>query len=100
MSGLPDNNRPAFNRVAQVIRQAGFQVFNPAELDQTAQWQELMKVCLAELVRKDAIVLLEGWENSRGAKIEKYVADNLLIPSMAWEQFKRHLQKIHPDWEI
>lgn len=31
MSGLPQHNFPAFNRAAKELRDAGFEVFNPAE---------------------------------------------------------------------
>ena len=40
MTGMPDENRPAFNEVAQALRAAGWDAFNPAEngLPATATW--------------------------------------------------------------
>lgn len=40
-----------------------------------ASWKECMRVCLLMLRDCDAILLLPDWENSRGAKIEKWFAE-------------------------
>lgn len=76
MSGLPDLNFPAFKAAAEKLRAAGFEVVNPAELNPIAgsAWADCMRVDIKALLDCDAIVLLDGWEHSRGAKLELHVA--------------------------
>lgn len=86
MSGLPDFNAPTFNSAATALRAAGFAVVNPAELDAQDEgektWEEYLRRDIAHLVTCDAIALLPGWKKSRGAKLEKYIADALGMPNM------------------
>lgn len=79
MTGLPDLNFAAFNAEAERLRAAGWEVLNPAEInpDHTMAWADCMRRDLAALVTCDAIQLLPGWENSRGARLEWIVADKL-----------------------
>lgn len=79
MSGHDDFNFPAFYAAADNWREAGWEVLNPAELDggDTSQtWLWYMKRDLPALLDCDAIAMLEGWENSRGARLEHAVALN------------------------
>lgn len=73
MSNMAALNFPAFNHAAAILRAAGYEAINPAEInpDPTAKWQDCMFRDLAELDTCDAILMLEGWENSPGAQIEK-----------------------------
>lgn len=79
MTGLPDLNFPEFNKHAATLREAGFHVENPAEInpDPTATWEDCMRVDIPRLVTCDAILLLPGWEKSRGASLEAHIAKNL-----------------------
>lgn len=85
MAGKENLNREAFERAAQKLSTEGWTVYDPVEIGEmygTAEEiqsdPELMaKVIKAELgfvSRADAIYLLEGWENSVGAKRELLVA--------------------------
>lgn len=73
MTGLPDLNFPAFNRAAAILRAAGYEAINPAEInpDGATPWQECMFRDLRELDTCDGILMLRGWENSPGAQIER-----------------------------
>ena len=64
MTGLPDLNFPAFNRAAAILRAAGYEAINPAEInpDPTAGWEACMRADIAELVKCDGVALLPGWE--------------------------------------
>ncbi len=76
MTGLPDLNFPAFHAAAEQLRARGFDVLNPAELnpDQGATWEECMRVNIGYLsLSGDAIALLDGWQNSRGAQLEHHI---------------------------
>lgn len=74
MTGLPDFNYPAFHRMAAKFRAAGFEVENPAENPGFDDWAGYMRHALTQLLTCDAILMLDGWENSRGAKIERDLA--------------------------
>jgi hypothetical protein len=80
MSGLPDFNYPAFNAAAAKLRAAGHFVFNPAEANPpgSTDYRTCMAVDLAWIcAHAEAIALLPGWYNSKGATVEKALADAL-----------------------
>jgi hypothetical protein len=79
MTGLPELNFPAFHAAAKALRATGLDIINPAELnaDQSAQWADCMRADIAALVTCSGIVLLPGWENSRGANLELHIARSL-----------------------
>lgn len=78
MSGYEDFNHPAFHAKAAELRAAGEEVINPAEFDAEIgpdqPWDTYLRRDLVLLAEKcDKIVLLDGWENSRGANLEHHV---------------------------
>lgn len=84
MSGLPEHNFPAFNAAAHALRQIGYSVVNPAEFktDTTAMteaqaWRAYMQVDIKALVDCDGIVMLPAWPESRGATLERSIAQGL-----------------------
>lgn len=81
MTGLPDQNYAAFQTAAEALRGQGIQVISPHEITPPGvgpwSWEAHMRVDLAALLTADVIVLLPGWETSRGARLEKTVADAL-----------------------
>jgi hypothetical protein len=81
MTGLPDLNRTAFNQAESELEAAGFKVFNPAriKLDDGASWEDYMREALVGLVGCKAVLLLDGWKESRGARLEMHVAAALRI---------------------
>ena len=84
MTGIPDINFPAFNKAARKFRDAGLSVVNPAELARGRmngrdilpidEINQIMSEELEILQRCDAIYLLRGWEDSKGAKRELQTA--------------------------
>jgi len=79
MTGLPDFNYPAFNAEAERLRALGFEVDNPAESKAPAcgTWEGYMRLAIAKLVACDIIALLPEWNESKGACIEKRIAEDL-----------------------
>ncbi len=68
---------------AQVeLEKQGFIGLNPIQLvgDWNTSWKVAMKICICHLMTADAVLLLEDWELSNGAKIEKQLAQDLNIP--------------------
>ena len=79
MSGLPELNFPAFHREAAYFRERGYEVVNPAEIntDTTMAWADCMRKDIAELVTCDSILMMPGWEKSKGASLEHHIARSL-----------------------
>ncbi|NLC35924.1 MAG: DUF4406 domain-containing protein [Alcaligenaceae bacterium] len=79
MTGHPDLNFPLFADVALALRMAGFDVVNPAELAHQPDddWVACMRRDIAALVECDSIVMLPGYQRSRGAMLELKVAREL-----------------------
>lgn len=81
MTGLPEFNYPAFNTLAAQLRRHGFVVNNPAENGMAGRsWGECMRVAIKQLCDSDVIVMLDGWQDSRGARIEISMAGDLGVP--------------------
>ena len=77
MTGIRDNNFPAFHRWAAKLRADGFEVVSPAEIQEAGTWELCLRADLRELCGCDAIALMPGWEGSRGAHLELHVAHRL-----------------------
>lgn len=83
MTGLPEFNYPAFRQAAKTLREKDFDVFDPSEMfggDPTRERFEYMREDIKALLECDLVVLLPGWENSEGAKLEVEVAKQCNIP--------------------
>lgn len=83
ISGLPiDNVRHRFDLWRQKLRRAGYEVVIPTEngLPSTASWEEHMTRDIELLQSCDAIFMLEGWQQSRGCRIEFNIAVESKIP--------------------
>lgn len=79
MTGLPGNNLAQFAAVADAMRAAGFDVVNPGEvkLEGSPTWLDFMRADLVLLLECGGIVMLPGWERSKGARIEHDLARGL-----------------------
>nr|WP_258197601.1 DUF4406 domain-containing protein [Pseudomonas aeruginosa] len=79
MTGLPEHNFPAFHAEAARLRSLGYQVENPAEHGEIPgfEWADYLRLDLQKLLTCQAIALLPGWMDSKGARLEFTVATNL-----------------------
>jgi hypothetical protein len=101
MTGLPNFNRPAFHAAAAELRAAGYEVVNPAELDESepitnpdgpGAWERYMRRDIPHLCKCDALALLPGWEQSKGARLERSIATALTMavwPPLTWVMFAK-----------
>lgn len=86
MTGIPDFNYPAFNAAEKALAHAGYFVLNPTHAERhnptpgTPQtWDWYMRHCIRMVLDADALALLPGWENSRGATLEHTIATALAL---------------------
>lgn len=96
MSGLEDYNRPAFHATAQALREQGHEVINPAELlgedDENMTWPAFLARDLRIILTDeglDALVMLTGWRQSKGARLEAFTATTVEIPLLDYPALKR-----------
>ncbi len=83
MTGLPDYNYPTFNRWAETLRRNGYEVVNPAENHEgrtDLPLADYFKIDLPQVCEVDAVVVLPGWEKSKGASLEVALARHLGKP--------------------
>jgi hypothetical protein len=87
MTGLPEFNFPAFNAVAEELRANGIDVRNPADngAEPGQTWQHYMRLGLRQLLECDEILLLPNWEHSRGATLERHIAEQLGMTVTIWQ---------------
>jgi hypothetical protein len=90
MTGYENFNYPAFNYAATALRAQGVDVVNPAELhgpDDSGgnhPWQWYLRAGIKAMLACDELVLLPGWGNSRGAQIERFLAEQLGMTVTEW----------------
>lgn len=80
MSGHLDFNFPAFTEKARELRAEGKTVISPHELpgeELGHPWEWYLRRDLKALMDCTHVQLLPGWETSRGAQLEVYVARKL-----------------------
>lgn len=79
MTGLPEYNYPAFHAEAARLRGLGFHVENPAEnqAPECGTWEGYMRNSVRQMLTCDAVAFLPGWAESRGALLERYIAQQV-----------------------
>ena len=111
VTGRPDDNRAEFERVSEKLWLAPgkrhepitpFHMVSEARIDEFIDaddditWNIAMKGCLMELLNhwnewadhpNIGIAMLDGWEQSRGARIEHDLAVALGIPCRPWREW-------------
>ena len=74
VTGIKDDNEPAFKNAEIALKKMGHKPVNPVQLCKDAgltEWHACMNiVCIPALKDCDIMVLLDGWENSKGANVE------------------------------
>jgi hypothetical protein len=86
-----------FGTAQKLIESMGFEVINPLAVvgDFKSPWDSAMKKCIKALVDCDGMVILPCWQNSKGAKIERQLAEDLDITIFNYDSFGLKVMKIH-----
>ena len=76
--------RKRFAAVAKAMKRLGVEPVNPLEngLSEHDTWKAHMLKDIADLLQCKAIYMLQGWEESKGARIEHYIATKKRMPIM------------------
>ena len=77
ITGLPDFNYPAFHAAAVALAARGFIALSPTHDDTTLAWEHYMRRSIRMVTDADAICLLPGWQQSKGAQLEVTIAEAL-----------------------
>lgn len=92
MTGLPEHNFPAFFAAEAALTALGYDVLNPARHgagEEGMTWADYMRRAIPDVLAVDALALLDGWESSRGARLEVHIAETLgmlVKPLAEWVQ--------------
>lgn len=87
LSGSITNNqnyRRQFFEAEEHLAAQGLKTLNPVKLglmleleQEVPSWEDYMKLDLIALLQCDAIYMLQGWQSSKGATLEHYLAKEL-----------------------
>lgn len=113
ITGIPNSNREAFSEAEETLRRAGYEPVNPQKVDHTHEgpcrgadvpdvahrpeppehrYGCYLKADILALMDCDAIVFLEGWQFSRGARTEGSVAGALGIQQISLRAVRAKLE--------
>lgn len=90
MRGYPESNYPAFAEAAHSLRMQGHEVYSPHEFPhngpaETFPMREAFAAyCKFICEEAEAIVMLPGWEKSKGATIEHSLAVYLGLQALTY----------------
>jgi len=84
MTGYPDFNFSLFQRAAKTLREKGFQIVSPSEMDESQghwpwarrpKWGAYLGRDVTVIIEEcDGIIMLPKWRDSPGCRIELFVA--------------------------
>lgn len=96
VTGKPDGNRAAFDAARRTLKAAGYYVQIPHDyIAAGTPWDWAMAVSIHQLtahgtmgeLELDGVALLPGWEDSKGACLEKQVAEAIGLPVKAVDEW-------------
>lgn len=103
ITGIDFGNRFAFLYACCALELCGYEAVDPSkvQLDDEATWADYMRADLKLLLDCDFIYMLDGWEDSKGARLERELAENLGIEEIDLDQeYERAEQRAGEDIDI
>ncbi|MNK53053.1 hypothetical protein D3C87_720040 [compost metagenome] len=95
----PGLNKQKFALATKQLRALGYIVINPHELCDglpPEEWKKCMRITIAKMVSDaEIIVMLDDWQESRGATIEVNIARSIEIKTVNLIDFLNEPEKYH-----
>lgn len=94
MTSIPDFNFPAFQTAAGELYAMGVRHVKhtghgvPPHPDAARPWEDYLRDALRLMLTCNAVVVLPGWRESRGARLEVYVALELGMPVVEYPDLR------------
>jgi hypothetical protein len=94
MTGYDQHNFPAFEAAATALRALGHTILSAHEIKHPEEvhgggrltWQQYLRGDVKEMCECDGIILLRGWNASKGARLELAVALGLELPVYYYDE--------------
>lgn len=87
ISGVPDYKK-TFDLAELSLTDCGLTVLNPAALPEGMTKEQYMRINFASIDAATAVMMLPGWENSDGAKLERAYCEYISKPVLDYVQFR------------
>lgn len=88
------NYRNKFRDAEKYLRKHGIRCVNPVKGEKDGKaWDWYLRRDIRKLTKCCAIVLLPDWHESKGARLEKLVAESLGLHVMAYESLQKWLEE-------
>lgn len=78
-----------FNAAEELLRSKGFtEIGNPVTMvPEHYGWKEAMQICIIAVMASDCIFLLDDWQESKGARLEKTIAEHFGLEIIEQKNF-------------
>lgn len=98
VSNRPIEKARAQFGAAELLASDAFDVVNPLEkVSNDSDWAAAMIICLQELMNCQAILMLPGWMDSAGAKIERDFAERIGMRVLHYEDLNPYADSCECD---
>lgn len=88
VSGIPDQNKPAFFEAHKRLTHNGYSVLIPHDfVSANADWSTAMRRSIETMMKCDGLAMLEGSDKSHGAQLEFTIASKLGMPCRSVEEW-------------
>lgn len=80
ITDYPNHNEEEFATQASFLRSKGYSILNPCVWEHLPSWSECLRRDIKRLMGCQGVFVLKGWEASRGAVLEVFIAVVLGMP--------------------